>query len=236
MLNWRSASAPLGVNDPAPGADRGRRGLGGARVSPAAVLVRKAKASKKRTRPEPDPVGTSGRDRPEGGAYAARPRPCMPTPENLSQEMADARNATKRGYFTPDEDERVRAAFAKFLKARAVLEDTILDIEELCSRRDGTFSALSERGVAGAGLIERRGVHADHGDAFGPQVTPVRRPGTWRHQALLVKCRLVANGRRGTRRHGQNRARVWCIPANRTNRATVDRARTARPCVANRQR
>jgi hypothetical protein len=107
--------------------------------------VRKAKASKKRTRPEPDPLEPAGAIVRRAVRTLRGLGPAMPTPENLSQEMADARNATKRGYFTPDEDERVRAAFAKFLKARAVLEDTILDIEELCSRRDGTFSALSER-------------------------------------------------------------------------------------------
>ena len=67
------------------------------------------------------------------------------TPESLAQEIEDARKATKRGYFTPDEDERLRIAFAKFLQARAALEDTIAEMEELCSRRDGKFSTLSER-------------------------------------------------------------------------------------------
>jgi len=114
--------------------------------SPASVLARKP--SKKRDRPAPP------RWREDTSAKAVIRRsvrmlrsigPAMPTPKSLAQEMDDARNATKRGYFTPDEDERVHLAFAKFLKARAALEDTIAEIEELCSRRDGEFSTLSER-------------------------------------------------------------------------------------------
>ena len=113
--------------------------------SPVAVL---AGRSKKRAR---FAAGRAGPDEPAQSIIKRAVRtllsigPAMPSPESLSQEMEDARLATKRGYFTPDEDERVRIAFARFLKARAALEDTIAEIEELCSRRDGEFSALSER-------------------------------------------------------------------------------------------
>ena len=114
-------------------------------TSPAEVLSNK-RPSKKRAR-----LAAPDSDEPAAAVIRRAVRalsaigPAMPTVENLAQEMEDARKATKRGYYTPDEDERVRAAFAKFLGARAALEDTIAEIEELCSRRDGEFSALSER-------------------------------------------------------------------------------------------
>ena len=146
MLNWKSAPPPLSsVGDPPPDPEVSAARPDRSPLSPAAVLVRRAKSSKKRARPQSDEVVPAGRIVKRAVRTLCGLGPAMPTPENLSQEMADARKATKRGYFTPDEDERVRAAFSKFLKARAVLEDTILDIEELCSRRDGAFSALSER-------------------------------------------------------------------------------------------
>ncbi|MGI9241108.1 MAG: YiiX/YebB-like N1pC/P60 family cysteine hydrolase [Verrucomicrobiales bacterium] len=146
MLNWKSAPQSLsGVSESPQDSASADGAVDSPQPSPASVLVRKAKPSKKRARPEPDELEPAGAIVRRAVRTLCGLGPAMPTPENLSQEMADARNATKRGYFKPDEDERVGAAFSKFLKARAVLEDTILDIEELCSRRDGAFSALSER-------------------------------------------------------------------------------------------
>jgi len=117
-----------------------------AKDSPASLLA--GKAAKKRGWP----TGSSSRHAEPASAVIGRAlrvlhgiAPAMPTPENLAAEIEDARQATKRGYFTPDEDERVRVAFAKFLKARAALEETIAEIEELCARRDGEFSTLTER-------------------------------------------------------------------------------------------
>ena len=51
--------------------------------------------------------------------------------DRLSTELADIERATQRGYFTPDEDERVRTRFAEYLAARAGLLQTIDDLKPL---------------------------------------------------------------------------------------------------------
>ena len=43
----------------------------------------------------------------------------------IETELADIARAEKRGYFTPDEDDRVRARFAQYLGARSALLQTI---------------------------------------------------------------------------------------------------------------
>lgn len=57
--------------------------------------------------------------------------PILPRYEDLARELEDARQAEGRGYFLPDEDERVRAVFARYLVARAVLHETIHDLRPL---------------------------------------------------------------------------------------------------------
>ncbi len=48
-----------------------------------------------------------------------------------SQERADAARAVDRGHFTPEEDERVRAWFARYLTARSGLLETIDDLRPI---------------------------------------------------------------------------------------------------------
>lgn len=67
--------------------------------------------------------------------------PSIPSAETLKQEIEDARNAEKRGYFLPDEDVRVREAFARYLGARAVLHTCIAELEPLVRQPE----SLSER-------------------------------------------------------------------------------------------
>ncbi|MGK0184426.1 MAG: hypothetical protein ACI9R3_000192 [Verrucomicrobiales bacterium] len=55
--------------------------------------------------------------------------PVLPQHARLQQEMEDATRAAERGYFLPDEDERVRGAFARYLGVRAALHETIRDLE-----------------------------------------------------------------------------------------------------------
>ena len=55
--------------------------------------------------------------------------PVLPRRAMLRQEMEDAERAAERGYFLPDEDERVRGAFARYLGVRAALLETILELE-----------------------------------------------------------------------------------------------------------
>ena len=121
MLKSKAEPLPETLGDPAPTAalDPGEP-VGD---SPLAVLA--GKSAKKRARSMPGQLEPAAAILRRAVRTLRSVGPAMPTPESVSQEMADARRATKRGYFTPDEDERVRAAFAKFLQARAVLEETI---------------------------------------------------------------------------------------------------------------
>ncbi|MGB0774384.1 MAG: YiiX/YebB-like N1pC/P60 family cysteine hydrolase [Akkermansiaceae bacterium] len=47
--------------------------------------------------------------------------PALPAREEMDQELADAEAAQQRGYFSPDEDERLCGVFVRYLSARAVL-------------------------------------------------------------------------------------------------------------------
>jgi hypothetical protein len=49
----------------------------------------------------------------------------VPDRNELLQELADAEEAEKRGYFLPDEDERVRAVFARYLSVRVALLEAV---------------------------------------------------------------------------------------------------------------
>lgn len=67
--------------------------------------------------------------------------PALPRRTMLEREIADAARAAKRGYFLPDEDERVRGAFARYLGVRAALHETIRDLEPVYR---GSSPELSE--------------------------------------------------------------------------------------------
>jgi len=49
----------------------------------------------------------------------------VPSEDLLAQELADAEAAEQRGYFLPDEDDRVRGVFAAYLSARLVLLEAV---------------------------------------------------------------------------------------------------------------
>jgi len=49
----------------------------------------------------------------------------LPQERGMARELADAESAEKRGYFLPDEDERVREVFARYLSARVVLLEAV---------------------------------------------------------------------------------------------------------------
>ncbi len=53
----------------------------------------------------------------------------------LQQEILDAQHAAARGYFQPNEDERVRSRFAQYLTARAGLLQTIAELDPLAHQR-----------------------------------------------------------------------------------------------------
>ena len=53
----------------------------------------------------------------------------LPVPEDLEQEIADAAAAQKRGYYLPDEDDRLREVFASYLDMRSALKDVLAEVE-----------------------------------------------------------------------------------------------------------
>ena len=57
--------------------------------------------------------------------------PLMPTEESLVSEINDVAAATERGYFLPDEDERIRATYAQYLRTRKALHETLVELKPL---------------------------------------------------------------------------------------------------------
>ena len=55
--------------------------------------------------------------------------PVMPRRANMKQEMADAAAAQERGYYLPDEDERLREVFAQYLEVRTALRGIVARME-----------------------------------------------------------------------------------------------------------
>ena len=54
----------------------------------------------------------------------------------MRQELVDAAAAQARGYFLPDEDERLRDVFARYLSVRATLLEVVGSIQELIDQLD----------------------------------------------------------------------------------------------------
>ncbi|MDB4597070.1 YiiX/YebB-like N1pC/P60 family cysteine hydrolase, partial [Akkermansiaceae bacterium] len=53
-------------------------------------------------------------------------RPALPQSNELEQEVSDALAAQERGYYLPDEDERVREVYSRYLAARGTLWEMVL--------------------------------------------------------------------------------------------------------------
>ena len=60
----------------------------------------------------------------------------MPARNNMQQELADAEAAQLRGYFLPDEDERLRDVFVRYLSLRATLLEVVGSIQGLIGQID----------------------------------------------------------------------------------------------------
>ena len=56
-------------------------------------------------------------------------RPALPRRRNLGGELADANAAQERGYYLPDEDERLRTVYLRYLGARASLWQMVNDLK-----------------------------------------------------------------------------------------------------------
>jgi len=61
----------------------------------------------------------------------------MARPENLGRELADADAAQARGYYLPDEDERLRHVFAAYLEVREGLKTVLARVEPWIDKKDG---------------------------------------------------------------------------------------------------
>ena len=60
----------------------------------------------------------------------------MPARDDMRQELADAAAAQARGYFLPDEDERLRDVFVRYLSLRAALLEVVGSIQGLIEQLD----------------------------------------------------------------------------------------------------
>ncbi|MGJ8644928.1 MAG: YiiX/YebB-like N1pC/P60 family cysteine hydrolase [Luteolibacter sp.] len=60
----------------------------------------------------------------------------MPCPEDLEQELADAEAAQERGYYLPDEDDRLRNVFAGYLEMRDGLLSILGRMEPWVDRQE----------------------------------------------------------------------------------------------------
>jgi len=62
--------------------------------------------------------------------------PLMPSEDSVQAEMVDAKNATERGYFLPDEDERLCTTFAQYLRVRKALHETLSELRPLVLKKE----------------------------------------------------------------------------------------------------
>jgi len=60
--------------------------------------------------------------------------PALPLRDEVANELADTAAAEERGYFLPDEDERIREVFARYLTVRAALLETVDSIQPVFDR------------------------------------------------------------------------------------------------------
>ncbi len=61
----------------------------------------------------------------------------MPRPEELARELLDADAAQQRGYYLPDEDDRLRNVFASYLEIREGLKTVLARVEPWIDKKDG---------------------------------------------------------------------------------------------------
>ena len=63
-------------------------------------------------------------------------RATLPDRKNLAQEIEDADRAQRRGYYLPDEDERLRETYLKYLSGRSILWQMIDDLSPFLKSKD----------------------------------------------------------------------------------------------------
>ena len=76
----------------------------------------------------------------------------IPTREIIESELGEAENAQNRGYFLPDEDDRLRELFARYLSARVVLLEAVDSMRPECdylSKGDAEWSECLRAFIVG---------------------------------------------------------------------------------------
>ena len=63
-------------------------------------------------------------------------RDTLPDRKNLTQEIEDADRAQRRGYYLPDEDERLRETYLRYLSGRSILWQMIDDLSPFLKSKD----------------------------------------------------------------------------------------------------
>ena len=63
-------------------------------------------------------------------------RPTLPGRKNLTREIEDAARAQERGYYLPDEDERLRQTYLNYLSGRSILWQMINDLSPFLKSKD----------------------------------------------------------------------------------------------------
>lgn len=66
--------------------------------------------------------------------------PYLPVRSEMQQELNDAEAANKRGYFLPDEDERLLSTFSRYLSIRATLLESIESIQPTIKELSTNFT------------------------------------------------------------------------------------------------
>ena len=70
-------------------------------------------------------------------------RPTLPRRQYLGQELKDAEAANARGYYLPDEDERLREVFCTYLTGRAALWEMIEELRPHLHEKDSRVFGLA---------------------------------------------------------------------------------------------
>lgn len=74
--------------------------------------------------------------------------PTLPRRDHLMQEREDARAAQERGYYLPDEDERLRAVYTRYLEARTLLLEMIAELRTRWQDEDLRLFAIAYAAAA----------------------------------------------------------------------------------------
>ena len=74
--------------------------------------------------------------------------PQLPTLASMETELADAERALERTYFQPDEDQRLRATFSRYLRVRSALQTTLNELGPSVTRNGSIESDLQSQWFA----------------------------------------------------------------------------------------